>query len=114
VTFSERTVEGSALVALGRSRLQLSLRARQALVFLPIASCSEDGPNRLRWLGTHREPVLRPFGVDLDQRRVFLRVVDADLLDRPTIPLGACIRDDDAVLRGADLPHPLEFDLHCH
>ena len=47
-------------------------------------------------------------------RRLLLRVVHADLLDRPTVTLGAGVGDDDAVVRRADLAQALQLDLDCH
>ena len=60
------------------------------------------------------EPVLRPLGVDLDERGVLLGVVLADLLDRPAVALGARVGDDDAVVRRADLAQALQTDLDGH
>jgi hypothetical protein len=55
-----------------------------------------------------------PLAVDLDEGGVLLRVVLADLLDRPAVPLGAGVGDDDAVLGVADLAQALQLDLDCH
>src|SRR5262249_30177535 len=62
-------------------------------------------------LSTHPEPVPRSLGVHLDQRGLLGGVVLADLLDRPAVPLGAGVGDDDPVERCADLSHPLQTDL---
>src|SRR5690606_42022749 len=60
------------------------------------------------------QPVLRTLRIDLDQRRLFLRVVLADGLDGPAVAAGARVRDDDAVLRVADLAETGELDLDSH
>ena len=80
----------------------------QSPVILRIAS------DRLGRLRADAQPVLRPLGVDLDERGVLHRVVLADLLDRAAVPLGARVGDDDAVLRGAHLAQALELDLDSH
>src|SRR5438067_8471317 len=87
---------------------------RQALVLLPVAGLLQDALHRLARLGADRQPVLRALGVDLDARRLLLGVVDPDVLDGPTVTLGARVGDDDAVLRVADLAHPQKPDLYGH
>ena len=74
-------------------------------------SSDEHGLGRLR---ADAEPVLRPVGVDLDDARVGLRVVLADVLDRPAAAAGAGVGDDDAVERLADLAETGELDLDSH
>src|SRR5690606_26087794 len=60
------------------------------------------------------EPVLRPVGDDVDDRRLLLGVVLADLLDDLAVPLLAGVDDNDAVVRRTDLAHALETDLDGH
>src|SRR5215469_2707744 len=70
-----------------------------ALELLPVARDGEqltDGVGRQR---ADRQPVLGALGVHLDERRVLFRVVLADLLDGAPVPLGACVGNDDPVLR---------------
>src|SRR5215468_3576003 len=102
------------LVWLGRRRLQRALGAWQALELLPVASDLEQPPDRIRWLSPHRQPVLGPLRVDLDERRIDLGVILADLLDGPPITLGTGVGDDDPVKRRTDLSHALELDLDSH
>src|SRR5690606_25717225 len=71
----------------------------------------ENGLGRLR---ADAEPAGRPLTADLDARRVFLRVVKTDFLDRPAVTLGAAVGADDAGLSVADHAEPLELDLDCH
>src|SRR3954447_21581976 len=52
--------------------------------------------DRLGGLGAVLEPVARALLVELDQRRVGLRVVLADRRDRPAVARGALVGDDDA------------------
>src|SRR5262249_13009932 len=89
-------------------------RRGQALELLPVTGLGEDRLHRLARLSADLEPVLDPVGVDLDQRGLLLRVVDPDVLDRPAVALGARVRDDDAVLRVADLSHPQKPDTYGH
>jgi hypothetical protein len=42
------------------------------------------------------------------------RVILAYLLDRPAVPLGTGVGDDDPVVRRTDLAHALELDLDSH
>src|SRR5215472_2062188 len=102
------------LVWLGRRRLQRALGAWQALELLPVASDLEQPPDRIRRLSPHRQPVLGPLRVDLDERRIDLGVILADLLDGPPITLGTGVGDDDPVKRRTDLSHALELDLDSH
>src|SRR5215472_14525948 len=102
------------LVWLGRRRLQRALGAWQALELLPVASDLEQPPDRIRWLSPHRQPVLGPLRVDLDERRIDLGVILAVLLDGPPITLGTGVGDDDPVKRRTDLSHALELDLDSH
>ena len=76
-----------------------------------IFSSLQDG---LGGLGADAEPVLGPLGVDLDEARLFLRVVLADDLDRAAVAAGARVGDGDAVLGIADLAKPGELDLDSH
>src|SRR5205823_10237719 len=86
----------------------------QALELLPVAGDLQDPPDRVGGLRSYREPVLSPLRVDLDERGLRLGVVLADLLDRPAVPLGAGVGDDDPVKGRTDLPHALELDLDSH
>ena len=54
-------------------------------------------------LGADAQPVLRALRVDLDEARLFLRVVPADDLDGTTVTTVARVGDGDAVLGIADL-----------
>src|SRR5579863_4353083 len=107
---------GEALVPglLRRGRTQRSLRAGLAAEPLPVAGDLQDAAHRLGWLRANSEPVLGPLGLHVNVRRLGLRVVLTDLLDRPAIPLGAGVGDDDAVVRRTDLAHALELDLDSH
>src|SRR5215218_7055414 len=107
-------VEDLIAVGLGRGDAQRPLGARQALVLLPVAGDLEQYEYLVARLGADAQPVLRPLGVDLDERRLAHRVVLADLLDRAAIALGARVGDDDAVVRGPDLAQALETDLDGH
>src|SRR5215469_8262014 len=102
------------LVWLGRRRLQRALGAWQALELLPVASDLQQPPDRIRLLSPHRQPVLSPVRVDLDERRIDLGVILADLLDGPPISLGTGVGDDDPVKRRTDLSHALELDFDSH
>src|SRR5580692_765028 len=62
-------------VLLGRRRLQRAFGTGQALELLPVAGDLKDLPHRVGRLRSHRQPVLRPVRVDLDERRLCLRVV---------------------------------------
>src|SRR5690606_36266539 len=101
-------------VRLRRGGLQRLSRRRLALELLPVAGLTQDRADRLTGLGAHRQPVLHPLEVHLDPRGLLLRVVDAQVLDRATITLGARVRDDNAVLRVADLSHPQKPDSYGH
>src|SRR6185312_8724492 len=85
-----------------------------ALVLLPVTGDLQQRHDLLGRLGADAEPVLRTLGVDLDQRGLLGRLVEADLLDRPAVALGARVRDDDAVVRRPDLAESLETDLDGH
>src|SRR5215467_7068141 len=98
----------------GGRRLQRALGAWQALELLPVAGDLQQPPDRIRRLSPYRQPVLSPVRVDLDERRVDLGVILADLLDGPPIPLGTGVGDDDPVKRRTDLSHALELDLDSH
>src|SRR5215472_5387522 len=101
-------------VLLRGRRLQRPLGTRQALELLPVAGDLEDLPDRVGGLRPDRQPVLRTVRVDLDERGLGLRVVLADLLDRPPVPLGAGVGDDDPVIGRADLAQALQLDLYSH
>src|SRR5690349_12322961 len=68
-----------------------------------------DGRRGLRAL---RDPVACAIGVDLDQRRLELRVVAADLLQGAAVTWGARIGHDDPVDRVLVRAVPREADLH--
>src|SRR5690606_25605494 len=101
--------EDRLLVDLRLGDAQRALGAREALELLPVAGHLEDRGHGLGRLGADAEPVLRAVGVDADEARLLLRLVDADLLDRPAVALGAGVGDDDAVLRVAHLADALEL-----
>src|SRR5215469_15599282 len=110
----DRRGKGFLLVRPGLSGLQRALAPGQALELLPVTGDLKDPPDRVRGLCPHREPVLGPVRVDLDERGLRLGVVLADLLDRPAVPLGTGVGDDDPVKGRTDLPHALELDLDSH
>src|SRR5215472_6847397 len=112
--FGHRGGERFLLVWLGGRRLQRALGAWQALEPLPVAGDLQQPPDRICRLSPHRQPVLSPVGVDLDERRIDLGVILADLLDGPPISLGTGVGDDDPVKRRTDLSHALELDLDSH
>jgi hypothetical protein len=70
--------------------------------------------HRFGGLGADAEPVLGALRVDLDEARIFLRVIAADDLDRAPVTAGARVGDGDAVLGIADLAKPGELDLDSH
>ena len=79
--------EGFLLAGLGLGHLERSLGSGQPLELLPVAGDLQDPADRVGWLGSHRQPVLCPLGVDLDVGGLRLGVVLADLLDRPAVTL---------------------------
>src|SRR5580700_6720089 len=95
------------LVGLRLGRPQRALGPGQALELLPVTGDGQQTLDRLGRLRADRQPVLRALGVDLNERRLQLRVVLADLLDRAAVPLGARVGDDDAVERFPDLAQAL-------
>src|SRR6266702_1087855 len=97
-----------------RGRLQGALGAGQALELLPVAGDLQKLAHRVRRLRADRQPVLGTVGVDLDEGRIDLGVILAYLLDRPAVPLGAGVGDDDPVKRRTDLAQALELDLDSH
>src|SRR6266702_3648841 len=103
----EGSREDLLLVTARRSGLECSLGSGQALEALPVAGHLEQLADRVGRLCADRQPVLRPVRIDLDQRRICLRVVLPDLLDGTAISLGAGIGDDDPVVGLADLAHTL-------
>ena len=74
----------------------------------------EQTLDRLGGLRADLQPVLCPVGVDLDEARLFLRVVLADRLDGLAIPTGTRVGNDDPVVRRTDLAKALELDLDGH
>src|SRR5579862_7561327 len=108
---------GGELLLLVRARLGLlegALSARLAFELLPVSGDLEQDANRVRGLGAHRQPVLDPLGVHLDERGVRLGVVLADLLDGAPVALGARVGDDDPVVGLPDLAQALQLDLYSH
>src|SRR6266568_3848803 len=103
----EGSREDLLLVTARRSGLECSLGSGQALEALPVAGHLEQLADRVGRLCADRQPVLSPVRIDLDQRRICLRVVLPDLLDGTAISLGAGIGDDDPVVGLADLAHAL-------
>src|SRR6266516_6930818 len=89
-------------------------RGRLTLELLPVAGSLEDGLDGLARLRADAQPVLRPVRLDVDERRLGLRVVLADLLDGAAVTLGAGVHHDDAVVRRTLLADALQTDLDCH
>src|SRR5688572_18510774 len=87
---------------------------RVALELAPVAGQLEQSGDLLGRLRADAQPVLRTFGVDLDERGLLGGVVLADLFDDTAIALGARVGDDDAVVRRTDLAQALETDLDSH
>ena len=110
----QRGVEQVQLAGLGLLDLQGALGAGQALELLPVAGDLQQRQDRFGGLGADAEPVLRALRVDLDEARVFLRVVPADDLDGPAVAAVARVGDGDAVLGIADLAEAGELDLDSH
>src|SRR5690606_7968228 len=100
--------------ALRRGGLQRALGAREPLEGLPVTGDLEQREHLLGRLGADPEPVASTLAVDVDERGLLGGVVLADLLDHTTVALGARVGDDDAVVGGADLAHPLETNLDSH
>src|SRR6266567_1049386 len=103
----ERGGEDLFLVAARSGHLKRPLGTGQALEALPIAGHLEELANGIGRLRANGKPVLRPVRIDLNERRVGLRVVLADLLDGTAIALGTSIGDDDPVVGLPDLAHAL-------
>ena len=76
-------------------------------VLLPVAGQTQQCDNGFGGLRTNTEPVLCPVGINLDDRRIGLRIVGSDFFNDPTIALGARVGDYDPIKRGADFAHPL-------
>src|SRR5579859_1595232 len=110
----DRRGERFLLVRPRRGGLQGALGTGQALELLPVAGDLQKAADRIGRLRPHSQPVLGTLGVDLDQGRFDLGVILAYLLDRPAVPLGAGVGDDDPVKRRTDLAHALELDLDSH
>ena len=110
----QRGVEQVQLARLGLLDLQRALGAGQTLELLPVAGDLQQLQDGLGGLGADAEPVLGPLRVDLDEARLFLRVVPADDLDGAAVAAGARVGDGDAVLGIADLAKPGELDLDSH
>src|SRR5690625_4294321 len=91
---------------------QRALGARQALGLLPVTGDLQQREDLLGGLGTHADPVLRPLGVDVDERGLLGGVVLADLLDGTAVALLAAVHGDDAVRRAA-LAHAPEAAVDC-
>ena len=109
-----RRRERDLAVRLRLGHAQRALSAGQALELLPVAGDLEDLADWVGRLRADGQPVLCPLRVDLDERRLSLRVVLADLLDRAPVSLGTGVGDDDAVIRRADLAQALQLDLDSH
>ncbi len=108
-----RLLEGGAAVRARRGGAH-RLRRGQALEALPVAGHPQDRGDRVGRLRADAQPVLHAVGVDLDRRRLVLRVVLPHRLDRPAVPLGAGVGDDDAVVRLAHLADAHELDSGGH
>src|SRR5690625_671656 len=74
-------------------------RGSQALELLPVTRLAKESLHRVGGLSTHGQPVLSTLRVDLDEARVLLRVVRADLLDRLAVTHVAGGGDDDTEIR---------------
>src|ERR1700761_1534445 len=102
------------LVRLRLADPQGALGTRLTLELLPVARDLEDVHHRRGGLGAHGQPVLSPLRVDLDERRLFLRVVLADLFDGTPVALGTGVGHDDPVGRHPGTAQALELDLYSH
>src|SRR5215469_7386290 len=102
------------LVGFLPSDAQGALGARQALELLPVAGNLQDLAHWISGLCADGQPMLRALRVNLDERRLCLRVVLADLLDRAPVPLGTGVGNNDPVVRRTDLAQALQLDLYSH
>src|SRR4051794_32599526 len=75
---------------------------------------AEERRNRPGGLSALLEPVAGPVLVDDDQRRVALRVVLADRLDRAAVPRRALVGDHNPPDRVLLRPDPAKSDSHGH
>src|SRR5579875_3623142 len=112
--FLQRRGEHLLLVRRGFGGTQRAFRAGLAPELLPVARALQSVHDRRRGLRAHGQPMLFPLRVDLDERRLFLRVVLADLLDGTPVALGASVGNDDAVRRHPGPAQALELDLYSH
>src|SRR4051794_11570 len=87
---------------------------RRALTRLLDALGLEELRHRLGRQGTLGEPAAHLLLVEVDQRRVRLRVVAADDLDELAVARRARIGGDDAVDRVLLRADPRQPELHCH
>jgi len=98
----------------GQAGLHLGLTRSYDVMVLDRGLPAIEGLDLLGRLRANREPVLQALGVDLDERRLELGVVLADLLDGAPVTLGARVGDDDPVIRFPDLAQALQSDLDSH
>src|SRR6516162_7831786 len=105
--FLHQRVVAFLLVRLRLAGLQGALATRLTRELLPVAGDGEQVAHRVGRLRAHREPVLDTVRVNLDDRRVGLRVVPADLLDGAPVSLGTRVGDNDPVVRFPDLAQAL-------
>ena len=83
-------------------------------MLLPVTGDLQQSKNRLGWLCADGQPVLRTLRIDLDEGRLFLRVVDTNVLDYLAVTTGAGISNNNAVLSSADLAQTLQLNLDSH
>src|SRR5205823_6719438 len=74
----------------------------------------EQNRHRLRRQRALLEPAAHLLLVEVDERRVRLRVVATDYLDELAVARRARIGGDDAVDRVLLRPDPRQPELHCH
>src|SRR5690606_3428700 len=84
-----------------------------AAVGLDALDAKQTG-DALGGLGTLPEPVIRPFLVDHDGRRLGLRVVLADRFDRAAITRRALVGDNDSPDRVLLRTNSSKSDTDCH
>src|SRR5699024_4040256 len=99
---------------LGFLGLQGAFCAVDTFELLPVPRHLEQREDRFGGLGAHAEPILCPLTVDVDEGRLFGRVVLPDLLDDPAVPLLAGVDDNDTVEGRADFPKALQTNSYSH
>src|SRR5699024_2430617 len=114
VRLSQCSVEEVQLGWLLFSNLQGAFSTWKALRLLPVAGDLQQCQYWLGWLSANADPVLCALGVDFDNRWLFLRLVDAQVLDCAAGTAGAGVSNDDAVLCVTYLTDTLKFNLCSH